>query len=370
MTVTSQLDVFSGTSEANATNQLNGTAQLDLDDVYYEVFLDRSRFWAQRVFTPILCITGIIVNCLTILVFSQRRLRSSTNMYLKALAAFDLLYLTSVLALSVYRYPHYHPYFLYYQPYGLFITDYASNASVWLTAGFTIERFVVVGNPMKHLKYATARFARKVVLTIACFCFIATFTTVFEQQVVHHFDNQTNITTLRLEPTKLGESKIYQTGFYWFTTVTFVFIPFLIIATLNFFLLRSLREARTIRSSLSPATLASETRTTFLLVVVILIFLLCQGPAAIMLIITLFNPNTVNNFYRGLNNILNLLVAVNACANFFLYVGLSVKFRKTFLSLLFLQMNRKLSGRSMHITQQRFSRPTNGYNLANGAYGW
>ncbi|XP_055353583.1 FMRFamide receptor-like [Paramacrobiotus metropolitanus] len=351
----------------NATYSTDNCSTPDTSEVYYQDFLDLSRFWIQRIFIPIISIVGIIVNCMTIIVFSQRRLRSSTNMYLKALAAFDLLYLMSVLTLSFYHYPNHHPYFTYYKPYGYFITDFASNVSVWLTAAFTVERFTVIRNPMKSMKHATSQFAKRVVFTITVCCFVATFPTLMEYHVQDRYNLLTNTTVLELHPTALGKNATYKNVFYWFTSVTFVFLPFLLIAALNMFLLRSLRAARSIRSSLSSAVLASELRTTFLLVTVILMFLFCQTPAAVMLIVSLFNERhgfMPDNLQRGLNNIINLLVAVNACANFFLYVGLSIKFRKTFLSLLFLQMKRKLSARSIQTPNG-----LNGYNLANCPYG-
>ena len=121
----------------------------------------------------------------------------------------------------------------------------------------------------------------------------------------------------------------------------FVCVPFLTIATINFFLLRSLRAARDVRSTLSPAMQASEVRTTLMLVAIIIMFLLCQGPTAIIMIISIF-VQLNEKLFRGLNNIFVLLVVLNACANFFLYVGLSHKFRTTFVALLFSRSKLKL----------------------------
>jgi hypothetical protein len=290
---------------------------------------------------------------LTILVFSQSRLRSSTNIYLRALAGFDLLYLASVAALSFYHsFPHHHPYFLYYRPYGPFITDFASNTSVWLTAAFTIERFFVVTNPMKNLKYCSAHMAQRIVIIVALVCFLCALSTAFEFKVVHVYNNQTNTTKLEVQSTALGNNDLYLQIIAIFSLIVFVLIPFITIATLNVFLIRSLRQARHIRHSLSQAMIASEARTTLILVVVVLTFLICQGPTATIMIVSVF-VTLDNNLFRGINNIFNLLVAINACANFFLYVGLSEKFRKTFVELLFTRVNGKLLPASFRDQRRR-----------------
>ncbi|OQV16786.1 hypothetical protein BV898_09142 [Hypsibius exemplaris] len=363
------MDCQVGVVNCDPANISSATEAGSEDDLYYDDFLRNSRFIIQRILIPIVCILGIIVNSLTILVFSQRRLRTSTNIYLRALATFDLIYLTSVFALSFYRYNYHHPYFLYYQPYGLFITDFASNTSVWLTAAFTIERFFVVSNPMKILKYASTQVAQRIVVLVAAVCFVCTLSTVFENRVVHVHSNTTNATTLELHPTALGSNQIYMRFISTFSAIFFVLIPFVTIATLNCFLVKSIRLARNIREHLSPAHVASEIRTTFILVVVVVMFLVCQGPTATIMIVSLF-VQLDNSLYRGINNIFNLLVAINACSNFFLYVGLSVKFRQTFLGLLFSRINAKLLPRSFRDQHEAGRRKSYGAGgaLTNGGH--
>lgn len=71
-----------------------------------------------------------------------------------------------------------------------------------------------------------------------------------------------------------------------------------------------------------------------MLIAVVLLFLICQCPTAITLIYTAFNdlePNTNSELLvRGLGNIFNFLMAINAAGNFVLYCLLSQKYRRTF----------------------------------------
>lgn len=93
-------------------------------------------------------VVGIVGNTITMVIMTRRRMRSSTNWYLAALAIFDMLYLIFTFVLSLKHYPNaydvaYYAYW-YMIPFSHMITDAASNTSVWLTVTFTIERSVEV----------------------------------------------------------------------------------------------------------------------------------------------------------------------------------------------------------------------------------
>jgi len=78
--------------------------------------------------------------------------RSSTNVYLTALAVYDALYLALAFSMT---WKHYdtiesRPWFVRYRlPVGRPLTDSVSNTAVWLIVTFTVERFVGVRFPMK-----------------------------------------------------------------------------------------------------------------------------------------------------------------------------------------------------------------------------
>ncbi|KAH3746540.1 hypothetical protein DPMN_180948 [Dreissena polymorpha] len=50
----------------------------------YETFYLRARFITGLVFYPIICVFGITGNTMSVIVMSQRQMRSSTNTYLFA----------------------------------------------------------------------------------------------------------------------------------------------------------------------------------------------------------------------------------------------------------------------------------------------
>lgn len=82
---------------------------------------------------PLVVVVGLVGNTATIVVLTRRRMRSSTNVYLTALAVSDLLYLIAVFLLSLQHYPGpgsmEPPYYIYWQfwPFILWLADSMSE---------------------------------------------------------------------------------------------------------------------------------------------------------------------------------------------------------------------------------------------------
>lgn len=82
-------------------NRTTPTSSIPTTD---EIFLAESRYYIQKVFTPVAVFIGVIGNLVTIAVLTQRRMKSSTNTYLTALAVSDLFYLVCSFLLSLQHY--------------------------------------------------------------------------------------------------------------------------------------------------------------------------------------------------------------------------------------------------------------------------
>ncbi|XP_054157468.1 FMRFamide receptor-like [Oppia nitens] len=331
------------------------------DEVYLH-FLDSSRFWIQRILVPLIMIIGTIGNTITIVIMTRRRMRSSTNWYLAALAIFDMLYLIFTFYLSFRHYDNIKDLKFYYYwllwPYAVMICDGSSNTSIWLTVTFTIERYIAVCYPMKGKVICTESRARKQIFCVFIVCFGFTIPTPFEWEILERFEAITNQTVLQVIPSALGSNEIYKLVYYWLTVVLFIFIPFLLLTIFNTFLIRSVHLSRRQRRTMTrpneqamKATLTSssstttappadtsskqESRITIMLIAVVILFLICQLPTAVTLIYTAFHDIDLNTnsgvLIRGLGNIFNFLMAINAAGNFVLYCLLSNKYRRTFL---------------------------------------
>ncbi|KAF5305849.1 hypothetical protein FQR65_LT07588 [Abscondita terminalis] len=153
-------------------------------------FVEQSRFWIQRVLVPILVCIGAAGNIISVMILTRRRMRSSTNAYLTALAIADLIYLLFVLLLSFKHYPNINDrkFELYWRFYGIshWLCDAASSTSVWLTVSFTMERYIVVCHPIKGKVLCTERRAKSIIAIVSILCIILTATTPFEYQLAFH----------------------------------------------------------------------------------------------------------------------------------------------------------------------------------------
>ncbi|CAL8068528.1 unnamed protein product [Orchesella dallaii] len=265
-------------------------------------FKNSSRFWVQYVFFPIVVFIGVLGNSVTIYVFTRKPMPSSTNVYLTALAVADIVYLVFSFSMSWRHFPLMNTVWLYwwYSPVGLWITDASGSASVWLTVSFTVERYIAVCHPIKRKIYCTEERALYVSVTAYMISFALTASTPFEWRAV--------VATNEI-------SAGNETG---------------------------VRRSRNERISLTSEEMASvlklqasrpENRITVILIAVVILFLFCQMPTAIVLIYTSFHTpdegSAEESILLGLGNIFNLLVAFNAASNFFLYNFCST-FRKRF----------------------------------------
>ncbi|RXG73477.1 hypothetical protein Avbf_09925, partial [Armadillidium vulgare] len=84
-------------------------------------------------------------------------------------------------------------------------------------------------------------------------------------------------------------------GFYWFTAVTFIVLPLILLAAFNTFLILAVkrsRKQRTVMTGLqrdNQSHSTQENKITVMLIAVVLLALVCQLPTAAMLIYTSFH---------------------------------------------------------------------------------
>nr|CAH7722349.1 unnamed protein product [Callosobruchus chinensis] len=180
------------------------------EDPLYDI-LESSRFWVQKVLVPILLCIGIAGNTLTVMVLTRRRMRSSTNIYLSALAIADIFHLIFGFLLSFTHYKNIHDrkYELYWRFYGLthWLCDAASATSAWLTVSFTLERYIAVCHPMKGKVFCTEGRAKSIIVIIYIFCLLTTVSTTFEYQLTFNEECLSRCKVLVEETTKDGVSQ-------------------------------------------------------------------------------------------------------------------------------------------------------------------
>ena len=302
-----------------------------------------TRLIVQHILVPIIVSGGVIGNVFNIIVLRNRKMRSSTNVYLTALAICDTLYLIFMFVLSFVNCgkENLSSVAFHFIPYGRMISDLFGNTAVWLTVAFTIERFVGVCYPMKGKAWCTVKKAKMVSLAVLIICLINTFPNLFEIEIVEksRIVHNTSIFEYDCQPTKLARRDSFNIGYYWWYVAFFSLVPFAFLFFFNSMLIKSVWKANKRRHLLSNSTVIGENhrqakeqqRVTTMLITVVLIFLVCQLPWTVLLLFRaahdIVKPSVT---ILILGNICNLLVQINASVNFLLYSYFSSKFRCTF----------------------------------------
>lgn len=89
--------------DVNVNESLSNVSSVndsDVDKQWAKVFLEGCRFWIPSVLLPLVVTVGIMGNVVTVIVMTRKRMKSSTNTYLTALAVSDLLFLIFNMILS------------------------------------------------------------------------------------------------------------------------------------------------------------------------------------------------------------------------------------------------------------------------------
>ncbi|XP_073978989.1 probable G-protein coupled receptor 139 [Rhodnius prolixus] len=359
--------------DVNVNESLSNVSSVndsDVDKQWAKVFLEGCRFWIPSVLLPLVVTVGIMGNVVTVIVMTRKRMKSSTNTYLTALAVSDLLFLIFNMILSFEHQPaiRQSQYVTYWHlhKWTIWLVDATGACSNWLTVSFTLERYIAVKHPLRGKVLCTESRARKVIALVILLACLLTITTAFEWNV-DVIDGK-----VALQSTWLGQHPTYKSVFYWFSSITVTAIPLASLSVLNYLLVAAVRrstkgrnqlteDARGVRGSFRPTCNAGnsiysrcgsersppihgmsqrrvlkerqENKVTIVLISVVFLFLICQAPSAITVIVKVFyepeSDTSGDYLLRSAGNICNFLMVINAASNFFLYCALSDTYQRT-----------------------------------------
>ena len=305
------------------------------------------RILVQKILMPLVVLFGVIGNMLNIAVLTRRWMRSSTNCYLTALAVSDTMYLILSFMMSLYHHGGVFQssgYWIFMMLVARPFLNVSSATGVWMTATFTLERYIGVRYPMKGKVLCTPRRARFIIAVVIVFVVILTLPDFFTMKLTYKTEG--NRTIAVPEPTSLGKRPSYTIGYNLTNQAFFTFIPLTLLITFNSLLIKTVWKAMKQRKAMTKMVVVQNDRTekhhreqhriTTMLIVVVLVFLVCQTPQGIANLYFFLNETwgkmTKLMIVRRtiLGNVCNLLVAINCSCNFILYSSFSVKFRRTF----------------------------------------
>ncbi|CAH1774488.1 unnamed protein product [Owenia fusiformis] len=316
------------------------------EDAKFEEFYKQSRFITGLICYPIVCTFGLIGNVISVIVLSQKKLRTSTNIYLICLAISDgikllndFLYFWTVLFFHV-KPPIGELMYGYLYPYAHFIMNWSTFTTAWLTVSVGVERYIFVCYATRA-KIWCSKF-RSCVISMAVFIIMFALAIPFgmRYQTIHNSQNG----TLDVVVTELWKVDVFVVTYTWIQTLLRSIVPLIILVTLNACIITALWKSH----KASKRRLSKNNRITTTLIFVVLMFTVCVTPDAIMSLFMGFGYLDATFLGRGIREITDLLLAVNSACNFILYYTFNRVFRKHFIQLFtcIKRGERRLSGKS------------------------
>ncbi|CAF0919857.1 unnamed protein product [Rotaria sordida] len=316
------------------------------------------------------CIFGLLGNTFSIIVLANKRMKVlSTNIYLIALAAVNLLWLILFFIFYALRLTIIIPYFIsknqenvhsfynemYHQlsPYTIPLMHTLQLCITYYTVAVSVDRYLYVSMGLNASQYCTIRNALRIILLLTIVAISFMIPHWFEFRVITHINNA-NRTYYTKSYTSIGQLKMFReiVKIYIFIPIVYV-IPFLTLIFINILTVRRLihyhDEHRRLLSI--PVRQIAHLRTNFnysrrhrhvtvMLIAVVLLFLLCRFPMLINHIYEARYPTTDNyiskeNLYfrcriqHILNIFANFMQIINSNGNLIIYLLCFQHFRET-----------------------------------------
>lgn len=304
-------------------------------------------FYTNSIACGIFTVFGLLGNFLAFLVLHQDKPMTTTSIILRGLAVSDSLFLISSALykpmLGIYFYTkslkwYVFDVYIYIIPYLKPVMFTFQHTSIWLVVIVAVDRYFAVCKPMKMLSFTHANMrARLIVIGTFLFCALFNLPRYFEWKTVEvtYTSNGTNKTRDIPQKTALSSNEDYWIAYNLVSLFIIMYvIPMITVAVINSKLICTLRAASRTRLALTGQA-RDESNVTFVLVVVVLVFIACQTPDLILQVIY-FAKHLLKMEELDIgvfDKVTELLLAVNASINFIVYCVCGTKFRKTMMEM-------------------------------------
>ena len=304
-----------------------------------------------------ICAIGIPLNILNIAVLTRKKLRTPINFILTWLAVFDMATMISYVPFAIHFYcqnsahsisaaKNSKPWMTFLLVY-LNISSTAHTISIWLAVALAILRHNHIHSPAKGSITRSRRMirARIAVVTIVVSSLLVMIPNFASHNLVevHFRDNSSGYI---FEAWNLGtgdEKPIIVVGMLLYSCLAKL-VPCVLIIIYGGLLLVTLNNTRLKRSHRLTESASMRchslqrnvemSRTTIMLLIVIVLFLLTELPQGVLIMCCIFKRNFFENVYIPLGDSMDIIALMNSSINFVLYCSMSKEFRVTFVKLI------------------------------------
>ena len=301
----------------------------------------------------VICAIGIILNLINIVVLTRKKMQTPINCILTWLAVFDIATMASYVPFAYHFYCRYSTFFISsdknsksWMTFLLVYLNFSATThtiSIWLAVALAILRHRHLHSPAKGSITRMRRLirARVVVCVIVCVSILI----MIPNYVIHKLEKiemRNNKSMYVFEDWNLGSehTKPLTTLALIMYSVLAKILPSLLIMLYGGLLLKTLSKTIKVKRRLSEggASLSYQrnrnpSRTTTMLLTVIVLFLVTELPQGILILCSIFLDKFFEHIYIPLGDVMDILALINNAINFVLYCTMSQEFRRTFVKL-------------------------------------
>lgn len=297
----------------------------------------------------IVCCFGIPTNVINISVLSRKHMHTPINTILTWIALFDIITMAAYLPFAIHFYIEYSPNSLSpgknsygWMSFLLFYVNLSTlthTVSIWLGVSLAIFRYIHIQSPETGNLTSMRRIirCRIVVFVVLVGSILLLIPSYMSSKLVPYKSNETNLqNTYVLEDLRLGTPRVKISVFSSFVLYSIVakLIPCFLMIIFGALLLKTLdNHGRVTRKKLSKLGVVMNrphtSRTTIMLLIVMVLFLVTELPQGILLILSLTIEDFFDRVYIPLGDTMDILALINNSINFVLYCSMSIEFRRT-----------------------------------------
>ena len=288
---------------------------------------------------------GLIGNVLSFLTFG-RDLPTTTSFLLRSLAVADSVVLALGTFTNVYQgvsvcfllgETGQNVLLVRSRPYVFSLTRTAQTISNWIVVTVTFDRYLTICHLALSRKYCSIAFFQKVIAVIIAISTIIHIPVLFEFKSDYKTDPCTGDKYLLREHSELYWNTFYRIGYAIIFQFTIrLLLPLILLTYSNTRLIIEIRRAMKVHRQISFHTNSQpkhENSLTLLLIVVVSVFLVCQVPYLVTMIVQGLrnDPEFASKIPRWVYSVLvtftNFFLIINCACNFFIHVLVGSRFR-------------------------------------------
>ncbi|XP_050404494.1 nociceptin receptor [Patella vulgata] len=299
----------------------------------HQEFYEVSRMITGLILYPCICFPGLLGNILTIIVLSQTNMRTSTNAFLSALAVADGIKLINdilyFLVIVFYKTDTTigNRAYGYLYPYAHFIFNMSVCVSSWLTVSVAVERYILVCHPTRARNVCSRKRAVYTCIAVYVVMTALALPSALRYRTIWCLDPETNVSMIHVMLTDMWKNQTFVITYTWAQNLIRSIIPLIVLVALNMCIIGALRKTRANKRN------NSRHRVTVMMIMVIVVFMVCITPDAIMSTVFGFGYHEAGNLVKGVREFTDTLLALNAASNFVIYCLFNKVFKNSFTNL-------------------------------------